>query len=106
MPKISRNKLDDKAYQAILNQLHYAFARLGNDKEIADLMDNLFTQTERLMVAKRLAIAMLLEKGLTYPEISQILKVSSATISFVRNGVMKYNENYQKLIQALQKLRF
>jgi len=105
MPKISRNKLDPKAYTAILRHLDGALADLNSNQEITGLMESIFTNTERLMVAKRLAIATLLEHGWTYPEISQTLKVSSTTISFVKNSVMKNNDNYLKLIRLLQKLK-
>lgn len=106
MPKISRNKLDPKAYAAILKHWDNALADLRSNQEITGLMESIFTNAERLMVAKRLAIATLLEQGWTYPEISRVLKVSSTTISFVKNRIMKNNEIYIKLIRLLQKLRF
>ena len=105
MSRVSRNKLDSKIYAAILEQLDTSIASLTKAREIADLFDSLFTKTERLMLAKRLAIAILLERGVTYPKISKTLKVSSVTISFVRNGILKQNEDYSALIKLLnQKL--
>ncbi len=103
MSKISQNKLDPKINVAILEQLTASIANLKKDSEVAGLIDSLFTKTERLMLAKRLAIAMLLERGVTYPKISKALKVSSVTISFVRNSIMKNNEDYSQLIKSLNK---
>jgi len=101
MPKISKNKLDKIAYDFISNNLVATLTNLGDKKDITSLMDSLFTQTERLMLAKRLAIAVLLERGLSYSKISKLLKVSSVTIGFVRNSIMRNNEPYMKLVRRI-----
>lgn len=101
MPKISKNKLDKAAYDFISGNLIAALANLSEKKDIASLLDSLFTQTERLMLAKRLAIAVLLERGLSYKRIGGLLKVSSVTIGFVRNGIMKNNDSYIRLVKQI-----
>jgi uncharacterized protein YerC len=101
MPKISKNKLDKAAYDFISSNLVGALAELDERKDVASLMDSLFTHTERLMLAKRLAIAVLLENGLSYSKISGLLKVSSVTIGFVRNGIMKNNTPYMDLVKKI-----
>lgn len=98
MPKISRNKLDKTAYDFINSSLIAALTGLSEKKDIESLMDSLFTRTERLMLAKRLAVAVLLEKGLSYKKISGLLKVSSVTIGFVRNRIMKNSSSYARLL--------
>lgn len=101
MPKISKNKLDKSAYDFLSNNLIGALADLNERKDVASLIDSLFTQTERLMLAKRLAIAVLLEKEFSYKKISGLLKVSSVTIGFVRNSIMKNNNPYMQLIRKI-----
>ncbi|MEK7590474.1 MAG: Trp family transcriptional regulator [Patescibacteria group bacterium] len=101
MPKISKNKLDKNTYDFLSNNLICALTDLNNKKDVTSLMDSLFTQTERLMLAKRLAIAALLERGLSYKKISNLLKVSSVTIGFVKNGIMKNNNPYAQLINKI-----
>jgi len=101
MPKISRNKLEKSVYDEIVNRLMATFAMVTTSREITELFDGLFTKTERLMFAKRLAIAVLLERGYSYGAISKKLKVSSVTIGFIRNGMLKENVLYEKLIQEL-----
>lgn len=101
MPKISKNKLDKAAYDFISGNLIAALANLGEKKDVASLLDSLFTQTERLMLAKRLAIAVLLERELSYKKISGLLKVSSVTIGFVRNSIMRNNEPYMCLVRKI-----
>lgn len=101
MPKISKNKLDKNAYEFLSNNLIDALADLNKKKDVASLIDSLFTQTERLMLAKRLAIAVFLERGLSYKKISSLLKVSSVTIGFVKNSIMKNNNPYAQLISKI-----
>lgn len=101
MPKISKNKLDKPAYDFISNNLIATLANLKESKDVSSLMDSLFTNTERLMLAKRLAIAVLLERGLSYGKISKLLKVSSVTIGFVRNSIMKNNDPYIRLVKQI-----
>lgn len=101
MPKISKNKLDKNAYDFLSNNLIGALTDLNEKKDVASLMDSLFTQTERLMIAKRLAIAVLLERGLSYKKISSLLKVSSVTIGFVKNSIMKNSNPYTQLINKI-----
>jgi len=103
MPKISKNKIDKAVYDTILKQLMAVFKNCSNERELEDLFDSLFTKTERFMLSKRLAIAVLLERGLSYSGISRILKVSSVTIGLVRNNIMKGNQPYSNLIRNLMK---
>lgn len=51
------------------------------------LLSDLLTETERVAVAKRLAIALSLTNGKSYEEIKESLKVSSATIAKVQESL-------------------
>lgn len=101
MPKVSKNKLDKAAYAFIDSNLTTALSNLVDAKQMTNMLDGLFTRTERLMLAKRLAIAVLLERGLSYKKISSMLKVSSVTIGSVRNGILKNNSPYMNLIKQI-----
>ena len=101
MPKVSKNKLDKAAYAFIDSNLVAALSNLVDIKQMANMLDSLFTQTERLMLAKRLAIAVLLERGLSYKRISGMLKVSSVTIGYVRNSILRNNGPYVRLIKQI-----
>ena len=86
----------------ILNQLYRLLADLHQPKEVKKFLDSFMTDTERLVFAKRLAIAWLLEQGQSYEEIAKALNVSSATISSVAEIRQKPDMNmaYQKLFLA------
>ena len=101
MSKVSKNKLPTATGELILDQLAEAFARLSQKEGVLQLLDSLITKTERIMFTKRLAIAVLLERGITYTRISKILKVSPVSVGFVKNNILKGNSVYAILIKKL-----
>ena len=69
--------------------LYQVIADLRRPESVEIVFADLFTYTERVALAKRLAIAMFLEKGRSYEHIRRALKVSSATIAMVAERVGK-----------------
>ena len=57
-----------------------------NRKELLGALDFAVTPKEKNLIEKRLAIKFLLAKNVSIKEISRIVDVSTATISFVKNG--------------------
>ena len=90
--------------EQVLKRLVAFFQKLTDFGAVEGLFNNLFTRTERVMFAKRLAIAVLLERGTPYSVISKTLKVSNSTIGFVRNHIMSGNREYTALIKSLDKI--
>jgi len=62
-----------------------SLAKLKNAQEAEKFYLDLLTYTEKVVLAKRWAIAVLLLRGLGYSEIKELLKVSDPTITRVRN---------------------
>lgn len=60
-----------------------------------------FTDTEQSVFSKRLAILFLLDQGKSYEEISQELKVSSATISTI--AALKEQPIMQKILKLIKR---
>lgn len=85
MPKLSSTPLKKKSMEIILNDFWRAIASLQSEKEIEDFFFDLFTHTERKMLAKRLQIAMMLLEGHSYPDIRSSLKVADHTITKISN---------------------
>lgn len=81
MPQLSKRKLDKKIEVKIVENLELILAKLGQKKEIGDFLFSLLTPTERLMLAKRLTIILLLKEGVKQENISQALKVTQSTVS-------------------------
>lgn len=78
-------------------------AKLDQPTEIREFLQSLLSYTEQVMLAKRLAIALLISKGYTYEEVSSILKVSTSTVSTVHKALLVGSPGYQKAVTFLQK---
>ena len=56
------------------------FLNFRSKKEAAQLMDNLLTPTEKIMLAKRIAIVLMLSEGYSFKGIEKSLKVTPQTV--------------------------
>lgn len=81
MPHISRQFLKGNLERKLVLSLIENITRKGNAKSRSALCSELLTGTERLMLAKRLAVVCLLGKGVPFEQISKELKVSSSTVA-------------------------
>lgn len=81
--QISNRKLNTTLEKQIFSIFHQTVADLKTPEEIEAVFNDLLTETERTALAKRLAIAAFLDKGRSYENIRDTLKVSSATIASV-----------------------
>ncbi|HNW71917.1 MAG TPA: Trp family transcriptional regulator [Candidatus Paceibacterota bacterium] len=101
MPHVSNKKLD----KILLNKL---FAKLisvlgkAQDKNYLHLViKELFTYTEKIMLAKRLAIVLMLSKNLPQHRIAESLKVSPTTVTKI--SLRMENGKYDSIIKISKK---
>lgn len=97
--QVSAKTLKSDVEEHVLDQFYSLLADLKHPGDIQSFLSSLMTPTERLVFAKRLQIAWLLRQGMSYDDISQKLKVSSATISSVAE-----NKNSQGMSLAYKRL--
>lgn len=91
---IIRKEVADRIFEVFMKSL----VRVSSEKEAEEFIHSLLTPTERVMLAKRLAIAFLLEKGYDYRTIQKVLRVSAGTVAFV-NFVREYESpGYKKIL--------
>src|SRR5579872_44203 len=88
MTHLSRNRLDKETEKELINKLSLALNHVKNAADMSSLLTNLLTDTERLMIAKRLAIITLLDEGLPDAHIAEVLHVTRITVAKMRY----YNE--------------
>lgn len=81
--QVSNRKLNATLEKQIFSVFYQSLADLRTPEEIETVFLDLLTDTELTALAKRLAIASFLEKGRSYENIRETLKVSSATIASV-----------------------
>lgn len=103
MPQVSKYPLPRDIEKRLYSLLWETIADLNNPNKSEEFFNDLLTPTEKIMLAKRLAIAVMLVKGYDYLSIKSILKVSPTTIGTVSNW-MKYSGNgYRKVVEKLLK---
>ena len=85
--QVSKRKLNKTIERQIYNVLYQLLVDVKNIEEAQLLVQDLLSETERQVIAKRLAIAIFLDKGRSYENIKNTLKVSSATIASVQESM-------------------
>ncbi len=103
MTQVSRRFIKKDLEQKINSLLHEAVSSVQSSTESAQFLDDLLTPTEKIVLAKRLAIAYLLLKGYPYAAIESTLKVSNSTVSFVALMLKYKSEGLRKVINKLIK---
>lgn len=101
MTKVSRRILDKDLEKRIFELFITTILNLKQQKDVEDFIEDLLSPTEKIMLVKRLAIAMLLTKGYTYDEIDDKLKVSRPTIMNVSYWLRHGRGGYQKVVERI-----
>ncbi len=87
------------------NEMHSIFRKvilsLDQEQDVADFLDDILTPTEKIMLGKRLAIAILIEKGYDHRTIHSILHVSVTTVSSVHYWLKNRGTGYHKVISRI-----
>lgn len=103
MSQVSKYPLSKNIADRIFEIFLTTFVRIKNKEESDQFISDLLTPTEKIMLAKRLAIAFLLEKGHDYRTIQRIIKVSSGTITSVNISRHHGSEGYKRVIEKILK---
>ena len=90
MTQVSRFMLRPEVWEKIFDLFTDTFLRIKDKKRLNNFFDNFFSPTEKIMLSKRLAIAVLLAKGNDYASIKNTIRVTDGTISKV-NLLLKSN---------------
>lgn len=105
-------KVQDRVFEIFLNTI----SNLKNHNDIDSFLNEFLSPTEKIMLAKRLSIAVFLSKNYDIRSISQILKVSKNTVvkinllikhkkGFLSNLVEKINKD-QKIKEFWEELEY
>lgn len=90
MPKVNDKNLDGQIQEIIVKQLLYAITYLESPKQAASFFADFLTDSETIMLSKRLAIAILLMRGHSQTLITKMLSVSysatGAVASWLKNA--------------------
>lgn len=103
MPQVSKRFLDKNTYKRIFEILLESFVKTKTLDDVSLFINDLLTPTEKIMLAKRLTIALLLKKGYSYGEIMGILKVSQGTVARVKETVRYGGKGYHQVLDKILK---
>lgn len=94
MSKVKPHTIDPKEKFQSIDSLFDVISKLKTKQEIVDFFLGLFTQSESLMMARRIQIARMLLDDKSYEEIQKKLKVASQTIHATDKWLHKGDEKY------------
>jgi uncharacterized protein YerC len=101
MPQVSKYPITQDVYNRIFEIFFKTIADVKSPSEVKEFFEDFLTPTERIMLAKRLAIAILLAKDYDYRSISKILRVSVSTVASV-NVFFKYaGRGYHRVVKRI-----
>lgn len=103
MTQVSRHPVSKAIYERIFKIFLKSVVKIGNEKEAEEFFSDFLTPTERIMLAKRLSIALLLSKDYDYQTIRRILRVSQGTIAGVNVFLKFAGKGYRKIIEKIMK---
>ena len=100
MPQVSKNRVAEKQWVKMNVKFWELIERKMERGEAEVVFGRLLTETEKMMLVKRMMVWILWKSGWSVPKICQLLKMSHAT-------VYKFQEVYrldQKFDQTMEKL--
>jgi len=100
--QVSKKNVNKQVEKRIFKALYQVLADLRKPEGVKKFLDDVLSKTERTVLAKRLGIAWYLNKNRSYDVIRQDLKVSSATIATVQQGLEKSGEGIMSAIKAIE----
>jgi len=102
MPRAKPQYLEIKDRNKLLDEFWTTIALLENVGEIKNFFKDLLSETEALMLARRLRIAQLIYAGWSYDQIEKALHTSTATIATVHSWL---DGGFGGYIKGIAKLR-
>ncbi len=101
MTQVSRYPVSSTVNKQILQLFRNAISSLKHSEEIDDFLEDFLSPVEKIMLAKRLAIAVMLAKGYDYQSIKAILHVTPSTIAAVSIRLKYAGKGYKKTVEKI-----
>ena len=87
MPHVSSKKLDRNLSEKLFKKLLVIFGKAQNKNILSLVMNELFTETEKIMLAKRLAVILMISSKTPQHRVALILQVSPTTVVKTSLGI-------------------
>ena len=102
MPKIIPAHISKNERGKLKKLLSQKLTKINTPKEMSNFLEDLLTESEFVMIVRRLQTAKMLLDECTYFEIRQELGVSYETIKIVRTNLERGKGGYSKFIKNLK----
>lgn len=102
VPHVSKRKLKSKTERDLIQSLHIVLSRIGNKKDMETFLFSLLSKTEQLMLAKRLAIVVLIKSGIPESTIASTLYVTRETVARMRYLLELRGNGYEVALRKLE----
>ncbi len=98
--QLSQNPINKNLEKQLADMFYQVLAEIDSPDELRVILGSILTEGERIAVLKRLGIALYLDKGRSYEDVKNNIKVSSATIATVAENLG--NEGWQEVIRRVK----
>lgn len=98
MTQVSKYPISKAVEKRIFEIFFKTIVDLKNTEDVSSFLEDFLTPTEKMMLAKRLAVAVMLAKGYDYRAIRKTLRVSFPMIASVNIWFKYKGKGYQKVI--------
>ncbi len=99
MSNVNKKYLEKDLKDVAWREFFKKIKEIKSRRDLRAVIEKIFSPTEQIIIGKRLMILHLLNQGLSYRKIGNILDVPCSTISFVKNGFTRKKENKQALAE-------
>lgn len=101
MTQISKYPISKAVEQRIFEMFFGTIVDLKNSEDVSSFLEDFLTPTEKMMLAKRLAVAVMLSKNYDYRDIRKTLRVSFPMIASVNLWLKYKGRGYRKVIEQI-----
>ncbi len=103
MSQVSKRILKQEVKKDLLDCLSYILKELKTKKEVDTFLDSALTDTERIMIAKRVVTAFLLNNNVEEKKIADTLKLTPSTISRFKMWIRLRQQGFDLVFNKLAK---
>jgi uncharacterized protein YerC len=98
--QLSHSPINKTLEKQLGQMLYQTLAEISSPADLKMVLEDILTEGERVAVFKRLGIALYLDKGRSYEDVKNNIKVSSATIATVAESLG--NSGWQEVIRRVK----
>jgi len=101
--KVQPRQLSDRERIRFIDALYTATGSLRGRKEVKAFLHDLLTESERVMLGRRIVIAQMMLAGRRYDDIISELRVGADTVYRVHRWLDQQYPGYRKAVEGLER---